>query len=643
MTTTYVVNNVNEYTSSTTSGVTTTYQYNKSANLISQTAAGSTTTFSYDQLSELTGVTGPGQADSYTYDALGNQTTQTINGTTTQFLYDPTGLDTAVSSYTGGGSLVAHFTYGVGLVSQVSSTGSASYYDFNLTGSTVGITGSTGSYVNKYSILPFGQTTTIASALVNPFTFNGKWSVQTEGGGLFLMGMRSYDFLTGQFTSNDPYGIAGGDSNVRRFVANSPTNAVDATGLGAEPVTGADGVYSVPSSFWTAVKMSMMGQLQTHLNGNFWTFNDPYHMSTGYNMAFVWDNDYFHNQHNQDKFRFDDGSFGNNVVTGHDVNYYFQGSIAGAYGYSGDQLKTIITNYSKKFKKKPPTSAELEAATEGYDNYEADKALWGQIKNGGTQNQAPPPPSNVPTEGVPIKLDVGEWEGPGTPTATTVFNEVGGQGYDITTTDTFQEQSPQNYLIFALATFPEAEEYGVTTTVNGNDVVENPGRESVLVYDAPMIVTPVSFTVPAGGTYDGPVATFADLNPYGDIDQYQAWTEMQGSGTEVPATVEAGPGNTYVVIASLNYDYSNPGSTDVLVGVWDVDTPFNPQGGGVITDNVDVAGSGQPEYTTAVVAQLIQTNGSQPYDPPLAIITTTDPNITERQPGDRDDGQSAYQ
>jgi len=628
VTTTYAVNNVNEYTSSTTNGVTTTYQYDNDGNLISQTTAGSATTYSYDELDELTGVNGPGQTDSYTYDALGNRTSQTINGTTTQFLSDPTGFDNVVSSYTGVGSLIAHYTYGSGLVSQVSSTGTAGYYDFDLTGSTVGITDTAGNYVNKYCYLPFGQTTTIASALSNPFTFDGQWSVMNEGGGLLLMGMRSYDPVIGQFTSNDPLGIDGADANVRRYVMNSPTNSVDATGLGSLPAKDAKGVYNVPSAFWTAVKLSMMSQLQTHLSTTtLWnSWNDKYYLYPGYSMAAVWDNDYFHNKHNQDKFRFQDGSFGNNVVTGHDVNYYFQGWIANAYGYK--DVKTIITNYSKKFKNKKPTDAEVEAATEGYKNFEADKQLWVQYQQGTTDNTQPQTSGGGPFEGSPATLEVGEWYGPGTPTATTVFNELGGEDYVLTTTDTFDEQSPENYIINATVTFPEAQEYGVTTTVNGDDVVEDPEHEAIIVYDAPMIVNSVNITVAAGGTYDGPVATFTDLNPYGNLSQYEAWTEMQGSGTEVPATIEAGPGNNYTVMANLDYTYDNPGSTDVLVGVWDVDTPWNPEGGGVISDNVTVTDSGLAQYSTTVLAQVIQANGSQPYDPPLAIVTTTDPNIT---------------
>ncbi len=185
-------------------------------------------------MDELTGVNGPGLPASYTYDPLGNRNSQTVNGVTTQFLIDPTGLGDVVSTYTGS-SLTAHYTYGLGLVSQVSASGSAAYYDFNLTGDTIGITGATGSYVNKYSYLPFGQTTAITAALANPFTFVGEFGGMQDGTTLVRMGAREYSATTGQFLSNDPLGLDGGDPNIRRYVANNPVNAVDPTGTQQQP------------------------------------------------------------------------------------------------------------------------------------------------------------------------------------------------------------------------------------------------------------------------------------------------------------------------------------------------------------------------------------------------------------------------
>ena len=53
----------------------------------------------------------------------------------------------------------------------------------------------------------------------------------SDGSGLYTMGVRSYDPTTGQFTSPDPTGIAGGSLNLRMFAGNNPIQLIDPTGL----------------------------------------------------------------------------------------------------------------------------------------------------------------------------------------------------------------------------------------------------------------------------------------------------------------------------------------------------------------------------------------------------------------------------
>ncbi len=209
--TTYVTNYVNEYTSSTTAGVgTTNYKYDNNGNLISTTdPSNNTTSYTYNQLNELLGVSGLALTASYAYNPLGQMVSQTMNGVTTNSQIDPTGLGNVVATFNGSGvynnngGLTAHYTYGFGLVSQVSADGSAGYYDFDLTGNTVGITGPTGAYSNQYVYLPFGQTTVLKGTLANPFTYLGQRGVTSSGDELFNVGGREYDSLTGRFVSND--------------------------------------------------------------------------------------------------------------------------------------------------------------------------------------------------------------------------------------------------------------------------------------------------------------------------------------------------------------------------------------------------------------------------------------------------------
>ena len=224
--TAYTANSVNEYT---TVG-STSYTYDADGNMTSSTSGGVTTTYTFNSQNELAAVNGPTGNYSYTYDALGNRISSTTNGTTTTNLIDPLSSGTILAQFNGS-QVLAHYTYGLGLVSQVSATGSSAYYDFNQLGSTVGITNAAGQYVNQYTYSPFGQTTTVSAALSNPFTYIGQAGVVNDGSGLLDMRARTYDPSTGQFISTDPIGIASGSTNLTRYVNNDPVKESDPAGF----------------------------------------------------------------------------------------------------------------------------------------------------------------------------------------------------------------------------------------------------------------------------------------------------------------------------------------------------------------------------------------------------------------------------
>ncbi len=229
VTTAYTINDMDEVTAAGA----TTYGYDPDGDLLSATDGGSTTTYSYNDESQLTGVSGPAGTYTYQYDALGNLSAETVNGQQTTYLVDPTGLGTVVAQYESS-ALTANFTYGLGLVSQVSAAGASSYYDFDGSGNTVGITGAAGTYVNQYSYLPFGETTTVKAALANLFTFEGVAGVVSDGSGLVLSRARAYLPATGQFTTADPTGLAGGSVNLRAYAANDPVSLADPSGLSCQ-------------------------------------------------------------------------------------------------------------------------------------------------------------------------------------------------------------------------------------------------------------------------------------------------------------------------------------------------------------------------------------------------------------------------
>jgi RHS repeat-associated protein len=227
VTTRYTTNHLNQYT---TVG-TVSYAYDADGNLVRQSDGTNITSYSFDDENQLVGLNGPGGTWTYEYDPFGNRVAATHNGQRTEYLLDPAGLGNVVGEYTGAGSLIARYTHGLGLISRIDMVGAAAYYDFDALGSTVGMTGAAGQYLNRYSYLLFGETTTIVAGVANPFTFVGEFGVMGNGNGTLHMRFRSFDPNTGQFLSDDPIGLNGGDANLRRYVQNAPTNLIDPSGL----------------------------------------------------------------------------------------------------------------------------------------------------------------------------------------------------------------------------------------------------------------------------------------------------------------------------------------------------------------------------------------------------------------------------
>ena len=223
VTTAYTSNDMNEYTS--VGGIA--YTYDADGNLKSD----GSNSYSYNSLNQLISVAGPSGTTTYTYNALGQQVASTTNGQTTQYLIDPSGLGNVVGQYTGGGTLIAEYTYGLGLTSQITANDDY-YYDFDAMGSTSGLTTSSGDYVANYDYAPFGNVISSHSAIQNPFQFAGEEGIQIDGQNLAFARARFIGLTTGRFLTADPSGLLGGDANAYRYAFNQPLTLVDASGLG---------------------------------------------------------------------------------------------------------------------------------------------------------------------------------------------------------------------------------------------------------------------------------------------------------------------------------------------------------------------------------------------------------------------------
>jgi RHS repeat-associated protein len=208
----------------------TAYDYDLDGNLKSRSGDAGNASYAYDGMGHLIQLINADGTWTFEYDALGSRTAVTHNGQRTEYLVDPTGPGSVVGEYNGSGQLLAHYSYGLGLTSRADSSSQRSYFDFDATGSTVGLSASNGAYANTYSYLPFGEILSRSESIRNPFQFDGAMGIQNDGSGLNFMRARYYDPSLGRFTQPDPIDIAGG-LNLYTFALNDPLTAADPSGL----------------------------------------------------------------------------------------------------------------------------------------------------------------------------------------------------------------------------------------------------------------------------------------------------------------------------------------------------------------------------------------------------------------------------
>jgi RHS repeat-associated protein len=225
VTTNYTINNLNQYTTVGTA----THTYDADGNLISVVDGTRSWTYTYNDENRLIRVVAPEGTWDYEYDPFGNRTASTLNGQRTEYLVDPFGLGNVVGEY-GDNGLVADYVHGIGLVGRFNGSNTG-YYDSDFVGSTVGLTNTTGSYINRYAYRPFGENLLTTEGVTNPFEYVGQWGVMDEAHGIDFMRARFYSSQDGRFIQKDPIGLLGGDTNLYRYVGNQSIALVDPTGL----------------------------------------------------------------------------------------------------------------------------------------------------------------------------------------------------------------------------------------------------------------------------------------------------------------------------------------------------------------------------------------------------------------------------
>ncbi len=170
----------------------------------------------------------------YTYDALGRQIGVDTNGTQRWTVFTGSSADAnPYADYTGAGALSMRYLYGLAVDQILARTDPSAYTAWYLTdqlGSVWNVVSWSGTVLDAITYDAYGNILNETSPS-NGDRFKFAGMQYDEATGLYYDHARYYDPNTGRFVSQDPKGFAAGDTNLYRYVGNSPTIRIDPSGL----------------------------------------------------------------------------------------------------------------------------------------------------------------------------------------------------------------------------------------------------------------------------------------------------------------------------------------------------------------------------------------------------------------------------
>jgi RHS repeat-associated protein len=208
------------------------YAYTPNGELLSKTTGGQATTYSYDALGNLAAVTLPnGSQIGYQIDGRNRRVGKTVGGALVQgFLYE--GQLSPVAELDGANTIVSRFVYASRAnVPDYMIKGGVTYRIIadHLGSPRLVVNTATGQVVQRLDYDTFGNVIGDTNPGFQPFGFAG--GLYDRNTKLTRFGARDYDAETGRWTTKDPIGFAGGDSNLYGYVLSDPVNHVDTWGL----------------------------------------------------------------------------------------------------------------------------------------------------------------------------------------------------------------------------------------------------------------------------------------------------------------------------------------------------------------------------------------------------------------------------
>ncbi len=239
-----------------------TYTYDAEGN-ITQKSKGSnaeTWTYGYDNLNHMIWAqdrSTPGgtltTTATYTYDVFGNRLEKdvwTTNGglTTTRFAYDGQDVWADLNS---SNQLQTRYIRGDvvdQIFARVSSGGTAAWYLTDRQGSVRNLTDASGTLQDTLTYDGFGNATESNSSFGDRYKYTAR-EFDSETG-LQYNRARYYSPAIGRWTSQDPISFQAGDTNLYRYVRNSPSDAIDPQGLETK-------------EYWVELARKKLGKIKT--------------------------------------------------------------------------------------------------------------------------------------------------------------------------------------------------------------------------------------------------------------------------------------------------------------------------------------------------------------------------------------------